>query len=65
MKSVEDDLGDARYLVVLARSFRQRVLEAAHDGMGHQSIKKVLAMLYRNFTWPNVYTNASAYIHQC
>ena len=65
MKSVEDDLGDARYLLVLARSFRQRVLEAAHDGMGHQSIKKVLAMLYRNFTWPNVYADASAYIRQC
>ena len=51
-KIVENELGVARYVIVVPKPFRARELKAAHDRMGHQSIKKVLPMVARNFSWP-------------
>ena len=65
MKIAESELGETRYLIVVPQPFRTRILVAAHDRMGHQSLMKVLPWIGRNFTWPNLYTDAKLYIQQC
>ncbi len=41
----ESELGEKRYVIVVPKQFRKRVMKAAHDRMGHQYIKKVLPMI--------------------
>ena len=64
-KVSEDDLGEPKYLLVVPTLFRPRVLSAAHDRMGHQSLKKVMSLINRNFTWPSAYSETKLYIEQC
>ena len=61
-KVSEDDLGEPKYLLVVSTLFIPRVLSAAHDRMGHQSLEKVMSLINRNFTWPSAYSETKLYI---
>ena len=53
------------YLLVVPEPFHRKMLQVAHDRMGHQSLKKVIALLGRNFVWPNQYVDAHKWYCKC
>ena len=56
---------DERCLIVLPEVFRQRVMRAAHEGLGHCGVCKAKEIVKRHFVWPSLSKDMTAYCHSC
>ena len=61
-----ENLGE-RECVVLPRSSRRRVLQAAHDSplMGHQGVTKTYHQVLSRYWWPNMQREIQEYVKTC
>ena len=53
------------HLMVLPKSFRNRVLKMAHEGSGHLGARKVKALLKQRFIWPGMGLDVLAHTRSC
>ena len=53
------------HLMVLPKSFRDRVLKMAHEGSGHLGSRKVKALLKQRFIWPGMGLDVIAHTRSC
>ena len=56
---------DLVHLMVLPKSFRERVLTMAHEGSGHLGARKVKGLLKHRFIWPGMGTDVVAHTRSC
>ena len=62
---VGDAVGEAIFQVVVQSSFRDVVLQTAHDSGGHLGIKKTYDRVLRYFFWPWLKRDVESYIKAC
>jgi hypothetical protein len=55
----------SRRTPVLPSTFRQTVLMAFHDRLGHPNRDRVLSILKRAFWWPGMDSDANQYVKRC
>ena len=56
---------DLVHLMVLPKSFREKVLSMAHEGSGHLGARKVKGLLKHRFIWPGMGTDVVAHTRSC
>lgn len=61
----KDFVGDPIIQIVVPQQFRALVLKTAHDSSGHLGVKKTYQLILRNFFWPKLKRDISAYIKTC
>ena len=64
-KSVTTHVLDKVYLMVLPKSYRPKVLELAHEKLGHMGARRVKALLRQNFVWPGMGQDVIQYCRSC
>ena len=45
---------ETAHLMAIPQSFREKVLQLAHDRLGHLGARKVKALIKQRFTWPGM-----------
>ncbi len=61
----EDLADDPIIQVVVPKKFSSIVLEVAHEKSGHPGVQKTCDRVLRNFFWPRLKHDISAYIKKC
>ena len=56
---------DTAHLIVLPVKFRARVLELAHEKLGHLGARKVKALIKQRFVWPGVGQDVIDHCRSC
>ena len=64
-KSVTTHVLDKVFLMVLPKSYRPKVLEMAHEKLGHMGARRVKALLKQNFVWPSMGQDVIQYCRAC
>ena len=57
--------GEGTLQLALPTSLRQPVLEALHDGSGHQGRDRTLALVRKRAFWPGMSTDVNLYCASC
>ncbi len=65
LKRVKDPPNGFRELVVLPKFLRRKILQLAHDHMGHAGIKAMVRILRECVVWPGIYKDVSGYTAPC
>ena len=52
-------------MIVMSQLYQHEILVRAHYGMGHQSIKKVVARIQERHTRPGLRRTVGQYVSQC
>ena len=56
---------ETEYLMVLPQSFRQKVLEIAHEKLNHMGARRVRALIRQRFVWPGMGQDIIKYCRSC
>ena len=56
---------ETAHLIVLPMTFRQRVLQLAHEKLGHLGARKVKALIKQRFTWPGMGQDVIDHCRSC
>ena len=62
--SLDPTTGEKKRLVI-PKSYRDKLIQIAHDNSGHFSINKTRAILNNRFTWPNMGSDITTHILAC
>ena len=60
-----DDVGREIRLIVVPKSYRERLLALAHDRTGHLGSRKTGQILTRQFIWPGCGADVARYCKSC
>ena len=60
-----DDLEERVSRIVVPRTRRMRLLQLAHDRLGHLGHRKVISVLKKRFTWPGMSEDVERYVLSC
>ena len=63
-KMIDPVMGEVERIVV-PKHRQQRLLELAHERNGHLGYRKVIAMLIKQFTWPNLSSDVTRHCKSC
>lgn len=58
-------LNSVSHALVVPQSLRQKVLIAAHEGLGHGGLNTTRSLVNKHFTWPNLAKDIKAHIQAC
>ena len=56
---------ETNHLIVLPQMFRLKVLQMAHEGLGHLGARKVKSLIRQRFTWPGVGQSIMRHCRSC
>ena len=65
IKKKTDDVGREIRLIVVPKSYRERLLALAHDRIGHLGSRKTGQILTRQFIWPGCGADVARYCRSC
>ncbi len=51
--------------LVVPQSLRTKVLQTAHDGLGHGGLNTTRSLVNKHFSWPNMASDIKDYISKC
>ena len=60
-----DIYGHVQPVIFLPQKYRQSVLTAMHDNLGHLGIHRTYHIIWQLYYWPQLYNDISRYCQQC
>ena len=64
-KTVTTHVMEVERLLVLPKSFRERVMDLAHEKLNHMGSRRVLALLKQKFAWPSMGQDVIKHCRSC
>lgn len=66
-KTFIDEFGQAREIIVAPESLRSKIFLVAHKSLlsGHFCLEKTIDIVYKYFTWPNIYKDIQEWCRCC
>ena len=64
-KSITNHVMEVVRLLVLPKSFRKRVMDLAHEKLGHMGSRRVLSLLRQKFVWPGMGQDVIRHCRSC
>ena len=64
-KSITNHVTEVVRLLVLPKSFRERVMDLAHEKLGHMGSRRVLSLLRQKFVWPGMGQEVIKHCRSC
>jgi len=61
----EDEVFDAREVIVLPKTRKEVVMKVAHTSCGHLSANKVVKIIKQRFTWPTCSADVTKFCKSC
>ena len=60
-----DIYGHVQPVIFLPQKYKQSVLTAMHDNLGHLGIHRTYHIIWQSYYWPQLYNDVSRYCQQC